>query len=316
MKVLITRKIPKIAEELFLKKGYKLDINKKDAPIQRDVLIKKAKKADAIISMLNDKFDKDVIDSLQNCKVISNYAVGHNNIDSVYAKSKNIIVTNTPDILTDATADIAFSLILACARRIVESEKFLREGKFDGWKPELLLGLDLKGKTIGIVGAGRIGQATAKRAAGFGMKILYTANSKKAVFEKELGAKKVSLNTLLKKSDVISLHCPLTPKTNKLLDDEKLSLLKETAILVNTARGEIIDESALLELLRKKKIFSVGMDVFENEPKINKKLLKFKNVIVLPHIGSGTIETRSKMAELVAKNVINVLNGKNPITPV
>lgn len=316
MKVYITRAIPEVAKEMLMKAGHKVSFFSKDRPITNEELVKNAKNADAIISLLTDKFDKSVIDQLPDCKIIANYAVGYNNIDVEYAKSKNIIVTNTPDILTHATADIALTLTLACARRVPEGEEMMRNGEFVGWKPKMLLGIELYGKTVGIVGAGRIGQETAKRLKAFGTKILYYSRTQKDEFEKETGAKKVSLNVLLKKSDIISLHLPLTEKTNNLIDAEKLELLKETAILINTARGEIVDEKKLIQMLKKKRIFSAGFDVYEGEPNVNKELFKLKNTVLLPHLGSATFETRDSMAELAAKNVINVLAGKRAVTPV
>lgn len=316
MKVLITRKIPEAAGEIFQKAGYKVSVYQKDSPIPKEELIKRGNDADAVISLLTDKIDAEVIDQLDRCRIIANYAVGFNNIDVEYAQKKNIIVTNTPDILTDATADIAMALILACARNIVEGDKFIREGKFEGWKPRLMLGKELRGKTIGIAGAGRIGTETAKRAKAFGMKIIYFNRSKKEVFEKETGAKKVTLNSLMKRSDVISLHLPLTKSTINLLDGNQLNLMKPDAILVNTSRGEIVDEKALINILKQKKIFAAGFDVYENEPKINKEFFKLKNAVLLPHLGSATFEARNKMAELAAKNVVNVLSGRKAISPV
>jgi glyoxylate reductase len=316
MKVFITRKISEKAKELLFLNGIEVKEFPKDRTITRKELIKNAKDSEGIISLLTEKFDKETIDQLPNCKIIANYAVGYNNIDVAYAKSKGIIVTNTPDVLTDATAEIAVSLILACSRRIVESENYMRKKKFIGWQPKLFQGLQLTNKTLGIVGAGRIGQATARRMKGFGCKIIYYNKSKKTEFESELKAKKVSLNKLMKDSDIISIHLPLNSKTEKLIDKEKLVLMKPTAIIVNTARGEIVDEKYLIKLLRKKRIFAAGLDVYENEPNYNKKLLKLKNVVLLPHIGSATFETRDKMAELAAQNVINVLTDKKPVTPV
>ncbi|CAG0905967.1 unnamed protein product [Cyprideis torosa] len=304
-----------VAEKLLVESGFKVKIFPHDRVIGKEELIKNAKNADAIISLLTEKFDREVIDQLVNCKIIANYAVGFNNIDVEYAKSKGIIVTNTPDVLTDATAEIAVSLILACSRRIVESDNFMRNKKFVGWEPELLKGVQLSGKTFGLIGAGRIGIAVAKRIKSFGCKIIYYNRSKKIEFEKEFGAKKVSLNKLMQTSDIISIHLPLNSKTKLLLDKTKLELLKSTSILVNTARGEIVDEKYLIELLKKKRIFGAGFDVYENEPIVNPNLLKLNNVVLLPHIGSSTNETRDKMAELAAKNVINVLSGKKAITP-
>ncbi|MCB0732055.1 MAG: D-glycerate dehydrogenase [Ignavibacteriae bacterium] len=316
MNVFITREIPQIAKQLLEKNNITVKVFRPKRNISESELIKYSKNADAIISLLTEKFDQKTIDQLSKCKIIANYAVGFNNIDIQYAKSKGIIVTNTPDVLTDATAEIAVSLVLACARRIPEGERMMREEKFIGWEPNLLKGIQLTGKTFGIIGAGRIGQATAKRMKGFGCKIIYYNKSKKVDFEKEVNAQKVSLNSLLKKSDIISVHVPLNPSTNNLIDNTKLDLLKENAIIVNTARGEIIDEKYLIKMLKSKKIFSAGFDVYENEPKINKDLLKLNNVVLLPHIGSATIETRDEMAKLAAKNIVNVLFGKKPLTPV
>lgn len=316
MKVYITRKLPEIAEKHL--KASKLDVSsfKYDRAISKKELIKNAKDADALITLLSDKIDKEIIDNLPKCKVIANYAVGYNNIDIQYAKSKNIVVTNTPDILTDSTADLAMAILLTCSRRIIEGETYVRAGKFDGWKPNLLLGYEFRNKTFGIIGAGRIGQATAVRAKAFGMKIIYYNRSQKENFENEQNAKKVSLNQLLKTSDFISVHLPLTPQTFHLLNKENLKLLKKNAIIINTARGEVVDENELIKLLKTNKIYAAGFDVYENEPAINKELLKLKNVLVLPHIGSATIEARNAMAKLVADNVISVLKHKKGVTPV
>jgi glyoxylate reductase len=316
MKVFITRKIPTVAKEILEKNGLSVKVFPHDRIITREELVKNAKDSDGIIALLTEKYDKEMIDQLPKCKIIANYAVGFNNIDIEYAKSKNIIVTNTPDVLTDATAEVAAALVISCARRIPEAEKLMRENKFKGWEPELLIGVQLTGKTIGIIGAGRIGQATAKRMRGFGCNIIYYNRTKKVDFEEELSARKVSLNKLMKTADIISIHLPLNPATNKLLDKEKLEMMKPNAIIVNTARGEIVDENYLIKMLKRKRIFSAGFDVYENEPKVNPDLLKLKNVVVLPHIGSGTIETRNAMAELAAKNINNVLKGKKPLTSV
>lgn len=316
MKIFITRQIPEIGIELLKKKGLDVSVYNKDHQIPRNELIDATKKCDGLISMLSDKIDKEVIDSMKSCKVIANYAVGFNNIDIEYAKSKGLTVTNTPDVLTDSTADLTMALVLASARRISEAEKLVRDKKFVGWKPKLLLGVELKDKYFGILGAGRIGTAVAKRANSFGCKILYYSNSKNEYLEKELNAKKLSLESILKKSDIISLHLPLKPKTKNLLDKKALSLLKSSAILINTARGEIIDEEYLIKLLKKNKISSAGFDVFKNEPNLNAEFYKLKNVALLPHIGSATIEARNNMSTLAAKNVIAVLSGKGAFTPV
>jgi glyoxylate reductase len=316
MKVFITQKLPAIAYKLLVNAGFEVTVYDDDKTILKRDLIKLAKDADGIISLLTDKIDSNVISKLPNCKVIANYAVGFNNIDVDYASKKGIVVTNTPDILTQATADLTFALILSVARRVVEGDHMLRDGLFRGWKPELLLGMELSGKTIGIFGAGRIGQAVGLRAKAFGMNILYTSKSRKHKFEKKTGSKKVGLKTLLKESDVVTLHAPLTPKTNGLIDKSHLDLLKSNSIFINTARGEIADENHLISKLKNKQLFGAGFDVYVNEPKVNKKLLKLQNTVLLPHLGSGTIETRNEMAKLAAENVIKVLMGKKPLTPV
>lgn len=316
MKVFITRKLVGRAEQILKEKEIDVKIFSADRTISRADLLKNVKDADGIITLLTDKIDREIIDKLDRCKIIANCAVGYNNIDVQYASRKNIVVTNTPDILTDATADLTVALILACARRLGEGERMMRNNKFIGWKPQLMLGLEMKNKIIGIIGAGRIGFATAKRMKGFGTKIIYFNRSKNVKFEKEFAAKKVSLNSLLKTADVVSVHIPLDKKTFHLLNEDNLKLMKKNSVIVNTSRGEIIQEKSLIELLKQKKIFAAGLDVYEGEPQINPELLKLGNIFLLPHIGSATIETRSAMAELCAKNIINVLNGKKPITPV
>ncbi len=315
-KIFITRKISETAVNLLNNKNYDVRVYSKNIPISKKELINNVKDADAVISLLSDNFNPEVIDGMEKCKIISNYAVGYNNIDVEYAKSKNIIVTNTPDVLTDSTADLAITLALACARRVLEGDKLVRSGKFKGWEPKLLLGIELKNKKFGILGAGRIGAATAFRAKAFGSNILYYSKSKKEEMEKQTGAKKVSLNKLLKDSDIISIHLPLNKETYHLINEENLKFLKKSSILINTARGEIVDEKELIKILKRRRVFAAGFDVYENEPSINMELLKLDNVVLLPHIGSATEDTRNAMAELAAKNVINVLEGRKPVTPV
>jgi glyoxylate reductase len=314
-RVLVTRKFPGQPEELLKKNGLRVYLYPKDEPMPREEFLKQGKKADAILSMLTDKVDKEAIDAFVRCSIIANCAVGYNNIDLEYAKLKGLIVTNTPGVLTNATADIAVALVLACARRFHEAENMMRGNRFTGWKPDMLLGLDLKGKVVGIIGAGRIGYATAKRLKSFGTNIVYFSRNHSNDFENEFDAKRVSLNLLLKIADIISVHLPLSEKTFHLLNKKNLSLMKGNAILINTSRGEIIEEKSLIEILKKEKIFAAGFDVYENEPIVNLELLKLKNTFLLPHIGSATIETRSAMAILAADNIINVLGGKKPLTP-
>lgn len=315
MLVFITRKIPDTGI-LLLQKKFEVEVYQKPNPIPKKELIRNIKNCHGLISLLTDRIDKVVIDSMPHCKVIANYAVGYNNIDAQYAKGKGIVVTNTPDVLTDSTADLAIALTLACARRFVEGEEMIRTKKFKGWHPTMLLGMELKNKYFGILGAGRIGSAAAIRAASFGCRILYYSNKKNELLERKTAAKKVSLDTLLRKSDIVSIHLPLNPKTNQLINKDKLELLKPSSILVNTARGEIVDEKYLISMLESNRIFSAGFDVYEDEPRINDKLFKLKNVVLLPHLGSATNDARNAMSTLAAKNIDAVLSGKSPITPV
>jgi len=316
MKVFITRKIPSGAVKLLTAAGFAVDVFEEDRGITKSEILERGKTADALLTLLTDKIDREVIDGLANLKIISNYAVGYNNIDVKYANSKNIIVTNTPDILTHATAEIAVGLILSCARKLYDAEKFVRERKFVGWKPELFLGTEIHGKTVGVVGAGRIGYETAKIMKAFGARIVYFNRSEKPEFENELGAKKVSFKELLKDSDIVTFHVPLTEETYHMLNTETMRYLKTDAIVINTARGEVIDEIALLKRLKTGKLKCAGFDVFENEPNLREELFNTPNVVLLPHIGSATTEARGKMAELCAENIISVLNGKFAVTPV
>lgn len=316
MKVFITQELPGNVEEILRRKGFEVDVYRKNKIIPGKELIERAKSADALICLLTNRIDRGVIDCLKKCRIIANVAVGFNNIDVVYAKSKGIAVTNTPGILDDATADLTLALILACARRLREGDIYTREGKFKAWMPQLLLGIEMAGKTVGIIGAGRIGLEVANRLIPFKTKIIYYNRSRKTGFEKKTGAKRVSLNSLLKKSDFISVHLPLNKETFQILNKKNLNLMKKTAVIVNTSRGEVIEEKALIDLLKRKKIFAAGFDVYENEPRLNPELFGLDNAILLPHIGSATVETRSKMALLAAKNVINLLSGKRPVTPV
>ncbi len=311
--IFITKQIPDAGIELLRQKGYNLTVRKKKTIISQQELLRATKNVDALLCMLTDPINKNVVKAMQKCKVISTYAVGFNNIDVATASEKGITVTNTPGVLTDATADIAFGLLLAAARHFITGDKITREGKFIGWDPMLLLGKPVAGKTIGIIGAGRIGSAMAERAAGFGMKILYYSRTQKPELEKKLNARKVGLKSLLKQSDFVSLHCPLTPKTYHLLGETELKQMKSSAVLINTARGEVVDEKALARALRRKEVFAAGLDVYEREPKVERSLLSLPNVVLLPHLGSGTDETRDKMARIAARNIIGVLEGQGEV---
>jgi len=315
MKVFITREIPEAAAELLRRKKIEVKVYPGAKPIPYQLLKKEVGEVDAVISLLTDKFDEEMIDAMTKCKIIANYAVGYNNINVAYANNKGITVTNTPDVLTDSTADLAMALVLACSRRLAEGREMMRKNKFRGWQPKLLLGIELRGKNFGIIGAGRIGTAVAKRAAGFGVNLLYYDGRVNPEID-SMGGKKTALSFLLKKSDVISVHLPLTESTHHLLSKERLSLIKKSAVFINTARGEIVEEKALIQMLKNDLIFSAGLDVYENEPDINPELYTLKNVVLLPHLGSATEDARNEMAKLAAENVISVLNGMGAITQV
>ncbi len=308
-KICVTYKLPE--EGLRLLRRYELKVNAQDRFLNRSELIDFAEEAHALVTLLSDQIDREVIGRLENLKIIANYAVGFNNIDIVAAKERGIVVSNTPGVLTEATADLTMALILATTRRLVEGDRFVRRGLFDGWKPELLLGVSLKDRILGIIGLGRIGKAVVQRAKAFGMKVVYHNRmpaSKKE--EKALSVEYRSLEDLLKVSDVVSVHVPLTKESRHLIGSSKLKLMKPTAVLINTSRGAVIDEQALIQFLSEKRIFAAGLDVFENEPEIPRALRELDNVVLLPHLGSATRETRVEMAIMVARNVIAVLNGK------
>lgn len=312
-KVFVTYKIPDVGLNL-LKAKCEVVINPYNRLLNKNELIKAASSSDALITMLADNIDEEVLESGKGrLKIVANYAVGYNNIDFEKAKELGIYVTNTPGVLTETTADLAWALMLAISRRIVESDAFTRSGKFEGWKPELFLGNDVYGKILGIIGFGNIGQAVARRAIGFNMKVYYYQRHKVAPeIEKSLHATYLSLEEVLTKSDFISLHVPLTKETYHLIDNKRLSLIKKTAYLINTARGPVIDEKALCQKLKNNEIAGAALDVYENEPIICEDLFKLNNVILTPHIGSASYETRSKMSLMVAKDVIQSLNGEKP----
>ncbi|MGB3681897.1 MAG: D-glycerate dehydrogenase, partial [Rubrobacteraceae bacterium] len=293
-KVLVAREIPDAG--LRLLEDFDVTVLSEEPPDQ-DKLLEAAGGAAAILCTVSETIDAEVIDAAgENLKVVANMAVGYDNIDVQAATERGIIVTNTPGILEETTADTAFMLLLAAARRLGEAERFLRAGKWEAWGPKQLIGPDVWGKTLGIVGFGGIGQAVARRAKGFGMDILYTARSRKDAAEKELGARKVELDELLRESDFVSIHTPLTDETRHLVGADELGLMKPTAVLVNSSRGPVVDEAALAEALENKSIFAAGLDVYEEEPEVHPKLLELENAVLAPHIGSASIETRDKMA--------------------
>ena len=314
--IYITRHIPDIGINLLRAAGHTVDVSTKDGVLTKEEL-KEAlslKPYDAVISLLTDMINKEVFDVVPSAKIFANYAVGYNNISLPDAASAGVTITNTPGVLTDTVAEFAISLMISIAKRIPESDRFTRAEKYEGWAPELFLGTDLKGKTLGILGAGRIGYEVAKRAhLGFGMKIIYNDIKQLPQLEKDFGA--VFMNTteeVLKEADVVSIHVPLLPSTEHLMNAERLALMKPTAYLINTSRGPVIDEDALVNALKNGVIRGAGLDVFEHEPTLAKGLKDLENVVITPHIASASEETRNKMSEIVAQDVIDFLNGETP----
>ncbi len=312
---LVTRRIPQAGLDRLTAAG-EVIVNPHDRGLTRQELLDLGGNADGWLTMLTDVIDASVIQACPKLRGIANYAVGFNNIDLAACTKNNIGVSNTPDVLTDATAEIAFALMLATARRVVEADAFLRSGQWSGWAPLQFLGVGICGKTLGIIGAGRIGTRVAEMASGFRMRIVYSSRSRKPELERCTGAIYMALENMLSQSDFVSLHSPLTPETQHLIGARQLQMMKSRAILINTARGALVDEAALINALREKRIGAAGLDVFEHEPKISSELGALKNVVLLPHIGSGTEETRSRMAVIAAENLIAMVEGRMPANPV
>lgn len=297
-----------------LQRQFDLEVNPLDGIMPRAMIVKSIQDKEGLACLLTDDIDSNVIEAASNLKIIANYAVGYNNIDLRAANTKKIAVTNTPDVLTEATADLTMGLIVSVARRIVEGDKYVRAGRFKGWAPELLLGSDIHGKTLGIIGMGRIGKAVAKRAHGFGMNVCY--HDKKRLpedIEQRMSIHFCTIMQLLQESDFVSLHAPLTDSTRHLISTEEFAAMKETAYLINVARGAIVDERSLANALRDRVIAGCALDVYEHEPSVTPELLQMPNVVLVPHIGSASIEARTKMALMVCDNLIAVLvDSKRP----
>jgi len=311
-RILVTGRLPEsiMAD---LSKKYEADINIEDKPLDRKHFLDRIKDKDGLLSMITDTLDEDVLGRASRLKMIAQFGVGYNNIDVIAATKRGILVSNTPGVLTDASAELAVALILAISRRLVEGDRMTRGGRFLYWAPMLFLGREVTGKTLGIIGMGKIGKAVAQRARCFNMPILYHNRSRIGISEeKELMAKYVDMKTLLSQSDFITLHVPLTDQTKHLIGSQELSLMKPTAYLINTSRGPVVDEKALLQALKKKKIGGAGLDVYENEPALTPGLAELDNAILLPHVGSGTLETRYRMASMSVENLIAGLSGKVP----
>ena len=315
--VFVTRPLPSPGIDLLNDSGFDVRSNPEDRPLSREQLLVGVREADALICMLSDRIDVELLDSAPALKVIANYAVGYDNIDVGAARDRGIEVTNTPGVLTEATADLAWALLLAAARNLGAGERMVRAGEWTGWGPMQLLGEPLQGRTLGIVGMGAIGQAVARRGKGFGMEIVYfNRNRVSPEIESSLGAEFVSFDQLLRRSDFLSLHAPLNEHSRHLFNQQTFQLMKSTAVLVNTARGALIDEVELVAALRDGRLAAAGLDVYEFEPKITEGLLGLDNVVLAPHLGSASTLARGDMVRLCCENVSAVLAGKPALTPV
>jgi len=312
MNVLITGRLPdRVLADI--EATSKVVQNRADRPMDREAILQQIDGKDGLLCMITDTVDSELLDRAPGLKIIANYGVGFNNIDVAAATRRGILVTNTPGVLTDATADITFALLLAAGRRVVAGDRYTREGRFRFWAPFHFLGSEISGKTLGIVGMGRIGQAVARRATGFNMTLLYSSRQRLPVeTERALNATHVNLEALLARSDFVSLHVPLTEQTHHLIDAAALNRMRPEAFLINTSRGPVVDEAALCTALQNRTIAGAGLDVYEHEPAVTSGLLVLDNVVLLPHAGSATIETRTKMARMAADNLLAGLADQKP----
>ncbi len=312
MEVFITARVP---EEVLVRisSDHAVEIHDEDQPITRAGMLKGVQNTQGLLCTITDHIDKEVLERAPGLKVIANNGVGFDHIDIEAATARRIPVTNTPGVLTDETADLTFALILASARRIVEGDAMIREGEFRYWAPLHFLGSSVSGKILGIVGFGRIGQAVARRARGFDMKVLYHSRTRlDPSQELHLGVSYAPFDELLREADFVTLHVPLSPSTRRMIGSRELEIMKPSACLINTARGPVVDEKALVEALRHGRIRGAGLDVYENEPELSPGLAGLKNAVLLPHMGSATIETRTKMALMAAENLLAGLRGERP----
>lgn len=313
----VTRKIPSEALDIVAASCDYRIWDSESEPVPRDALEAEISDADGVLTLLTERVDKRLLDAAPRLKVVANMAVGYDNIDVTECTRRGIVVTNTPGVLTETTADLAFALILAAARRVTEAERYLRQGQWKTWSPMLLTGVDVHGATLGIVGLGRIGEAVARRARGFSMRVLYANRSARPDVEAALGIERRGLDELLKSSDFVSIHVPLNDSTRHLIGERELNLMKPTAVLVNTSRGPVVNERDLYRALKDRRIFAAGLDVFDTEPiRSDNPLLELDNVVLLPHIGSASIATRTQMAVMAARNLTQVLAGQTPQNPV
>ncbi len=307
----MTRKLPASALAILRDAG---EVEVAAAPLDASALREHVRGRDALVCLLTDRVDRELLEAAgAGLKIVANVAVGVDNIDLAAARARGVVVTNTPDVLTNAVAEFTWGLILAITRRLAEADRFVRRGEWSGWSPDLLNGTELAGKQLGIIGAGRIGRAVGQRAAAFGMSVVFARRGATSEID---GHPALSMDEVLVTSDVVSVHAPLTPDTRHLIDHRALARMKPSAYLVNTARGPVVDEAALVEALEERRLAGAALDVFEREPAVSPGLLRLENVVLAPHIGSSTYETRTAMAELAARNVVRVLRGQRPLTPV
>lgn len=309
--VLVARRIPSVALSR-LEETCDVEVHVGDGDLSQDDLIARLKGKQGLVSILTTPVNRAVLESSPDLKVVANIAVGYNNIDVGAARERGVVVTNTPDVLTESSADLTWALILGITRRIVEGDRLVRTGGWKGWALDFMLGSDLRGKQLGVIGFGRIGQAVAARAGAFGMRVAY--QSRKAIGPPEY--QPMAYDRLMATSDVVTLHCPLTDETRHLIDQKSLARMKRSAYLINTARGPVVDEAALVWALKSRIIAGAALDVYENEPRVHPELLTLENVVLAPHLGSATTETRTAMADLAVHNVVAVLTGNPPLTPV
>ncbi|MGA9174011.1 MAG: D-glycerate dehydrogenase [Thermoactinomyces sp.] len=310
--VLVTHEIePQMLKRL--QKEADLDVVTNKTAWTQEEIIQRLQGKDAILCTVTDPIDEKVMDACPDLQIISNYGVGYNHIDLEAASKRGIVVTNTPDVLTEATADLTWALLLDVARRVTEGDRLVRQGRWRGWAPSFMQGTEVTGKTLGIIGMGRIGRAVARRARGFAMNIYYYSRTRLPLeIERELGLQFANIDSLLKASDFVSLHTPYTRDTHHLIGAKELELMKESAFLINTARGAVVDENALIRALQEKKIAGAGLDVYEREPIVPESLIELDNVVLAPHVGSATKETRRAMAELAVQNLLDYFGGKKP----
>jgi len=315
-RIAVTRLLPGGAIDRLRAAG-DVTVHAEDRAPTRDELLALVRDADGLLCLLTERVDAVLFDAAPRLRVVSNYAVGVDNVDVAEATRRGVLVTNTPGVLTETTADLTWALLLAACRRLGEGERLMRAGQWQGWAPLQLLGSDVYGKTLGIVGLGRIGQAVARRASGFGMTVLHhTRRPVDPTVERALGARSVGLDELLRTADIVSLHVPSTPDTRHLMNRERLRLMKRSAYLINTTRGAVVDEAALVEALREGTIAGAALDVYEREPLLAPGLAELSNVVLAPHLGSATIEARTAMADLAAANLLAALAGRRPPHPV